>query len=92
MDVTMRKQIMTPGDWEIIHSVENDTVLQNQNFTKYSFTVDNQTVQYQYFMLKVTAIEKNAFKNNKKINKVTIGKNVKTIGANEKVVNTIEIR
>ena len=57
-----------------------------------SITVDNQTVQYQYFMLKVTAIEKNAFKNNKKINKVTIGKNVKTIGANEKVVNTIEIR
>jgi len=31
---------------------------------------------------KVTTIEKNAFKNNKKIKKVTIGKNVKTIGKN----------
>ncbi len=31
---------------------------------------------------KVTAIEKNAFKNNKYIKSITIGKNVKTIGAN----------
>lgn len=31
---------------------------------------------------KVTAVEKNAFKNCKKLSKVTIGKNVKTIGSN----------
>ncbi|HBA98010.1 MAG TPA: cell surface protein, partial [Lachnospiraceae bacterium] len=31
---------------------------------------------------KVTAIAKNAFKNNKKLTKVTIGKNVKSIGKN----------
>ena len=39
------------------------------------------TVKYNGISFKVTAINKNAFKNKKKLKSVTIGKNVKTIGA-----------
>ncbi len=39
------------------------------------------TVKYNGMSFKVTAIGKNAFKNKKKLKSVTIGKNVKTIGA-----------
>ena len=48
--------------------------------TNKSFTVpDKVTIQNRSY--KVTAIDKNAFKNNRKLTTVTIGKNVKTIGA-----------
>ena len=40
------------------------------------------TVKIKGVTFKVTAIEKNAFKNNKKVKNVTIGKNVTTIGEN----------
>ena len=40
------------------------------------------TVKIDGVTYKVTAIEKNAFKNNKKIKKVTIGKNVTNVGKN----------
>ena len=33
-------------------------------------------------MYKVTSVSKNAFKNNKKIKKITVGKNIKSIGSN----------
>ena len=39
------------------------------------------TVKYKGYTFKVTAIAKNACKNNKKVKTVTIGKNVQTIGA-----------
>jgi len=39
------------------------------------------TVEIDGVTFKVTAIEKNAFKNNKKVKKVTIGKNVTKIGS-----------
>ena len=52
------------------------------------------TVKVQGTAYKVTAIAKAAFKNNKKLTKVTIGKNVKTIGAkafykNSKLKNVV---
>ena len=40
------------------------------------------TVKINGIVYKITSIEKNAFKNNKKITSVTIGKNIKNIGAN----------
>lgn len=40
------------------------------------------TVKYNGMSFKVTAINKNAFKNKKKLKSVTVGKNVKVIGAN----------
>lgn len=40
------------------------------------------TVKIDGIVYKVTSIEKNAFKNNKYIKNVTIGKNIKTIGSN----------
>ena len=46
-----------------------------------SITIPN-TVTIDGIVYKVTAIEANAFKNNKKITKVTIGKNVTSIGKN----------
>ncbi len=51
------------------------------NKKKKSYKIPN-TVSYKGVTYKVTAIAKNAFKNNKKIKKVTIGKYVKKIGAN----------
>lgn len=53
------------------------------------------TVEYKEITFKVTSIKKNAFKNNKKLKKVTIGKNVTKIGANAfagcKKLKTIKI-
>ena len=48
---------------------------------KGSFTIPN-TIKVDGVAYNITAIAKNAFKNNKKITKVTIGSNMKTIGAN----------
>ncbi|MDO5149967.1 MAG: GLUG motif-containing protein [Oscillospiraceae bacterium] len=41
--------------WESIHSVENDTVLQDENYTQYKYTIENPTqTKYQYFKLEIT--------------------------------------
>lgn len=40
--------------WQEICSVKNDSVLQDKNYTKYDFTVDN-TKMYQYYKLEITA-------------------------------------
>ena len=40
------------------------------------------TVKISGYTFKVTSIGKNAFKNNKKVKKITVGDNVKTIGSN----------
>lgn len=49
--------------------------------TKSSITIPD-TITVDGITYKVTSISKNAFKNNKKLKKVTIGKNITTIGAN----------
>lgn len=49
--------------------------------TKSSITIPA-TITVDGITYKVTSISKNAFKNNKKLKKITIGKNITTIGAN----------
>lgn len=63
-------------------SSKNGTVeLTKSNKSKSSITVPN-TITVDGIDYKVTSVSKNAFKDNKKLKKITIGKNVKTIGAN----------
>ena len=63
-------------------SSKNGTVeLTKANKSKSSITVPS-TIAVDGIDYKVTSVSKNAFKNNKKLKKITIGKNVKTIGAN----------
>ena len=46
------------GSWQIIHSVSDDTVLQDMNYTPYTFTLDAPTAtKYQYFKLEITEIQ-----------------------------------
>ena len=45
------------GTWKKIHSVTNDTVLEDKNYTKYSYAFDKNTTAYTYFKLKITAIQ-----------------------------------
>ena len=69
--------------------------LKDVDTTKTSVTVPA-TVKVGNKSFKVTAIAKNALSGNKKITKVTIGKNVKKIGANafkgDKKLKTVEIK
>lgn len=51
--------------------------MKNKNYSKVTIPA---TVKIQGFTFKVTAVSANAFKNNKKLTKVTVGKNVQTIG------------
>ncbi len=66
--------------WFTITSVKKKTVkvigVSNKNATNIKIPA---TVKYKGKTYKITAIEKNAFKNNKKIKTVSIGNNVKTI-------------
>lgn len=63
-------------------STQNGTVeFINAKNSKNSITVPD-TINIDDVTYKVTSISKNAFKNNKKLKKVTIGKNVKSIGKN----------
>ncbi len=63
-------------------AAKNGTVeLTKPNKSKNSVTVPD-TVTFDGVTYKVTSISKNAFKNNKKLKKVTIGKNVKSFGSN----------
>ncbi len=41
--------------WVPIYSVTNDTVLQDVNYTKYSYIFEKETTAYQYFKLEITA-------------------------------------
>ncbi len=63
-------------------SSKNGTVeLTKVDKSKSSITVPS-TITVDGIDYKVTSVSKNASKNNKKLKKITIGKNVKTIGAN----------
>lgn len=63
-------------------AIQNGTVeFTASDTTKRSITIP-ESVIIDGAVYKVTSVSKNAFKNNKKIKKVTIGKNVKTIGSN----------
>ena len=41
--------------WVPIHSVTDDTVLQDVNYTKYSYVFEKETTAYQYYKLEITA-------------------------------------
>ena len=41
------------GTWTKVHSVTDDTAMQNTNFASFNFTVDNQT-DYQYYQFEIT--------------------------------------
>lgn len=43
--------------WMPIHSVMNDTILQDENNTTYNFAFDNNETEYQYYKLEITAIQ-----------------------------------
>ena len=43
------------GEWVLIQAVENDTKLQDKNFTSYDFTCEGST-SYKYFKWEITAI------------------------------------
>ena len=43
--------------WKEIHTVTNDTVLEDKNYTKYSYAFDKNTTAYTYFKLEITAIQ-----------------------------------
>ena len=46
--------------WEEIHSVTDDTILKDINYTKYDYTLDTPTTnKYQYFKLEITALQSN---------------------------------
>ena len=42
------------GTWEKIHSVTNDTVLQDENNTTYNFVFDKTETTYQFYKLEIT--------------------------------------
>ncbi|MGN1165472.1 MAG: fibronectin type III domain-containing protein [Lachnospiraceae bacterium] len=44
-------------NWVEIHSISNDTVLQDENFKKYDFVFDKTETAYQYYKLEITAIQ-----------------------------------
>ena len=45
------------GSWEEIHSVVNDTVLQDKNKTGYHFVFDKTNTAYEYYKLQITEIQ-----------------------------------
>lgn len=47
----------TSSQWDIIHSVKNDTVLQDVNNTTYDFIFEKTAKSYQYFKLEISAIQ-----------------------------------
>ena len=47
--------------WKVIHSVENDTALEDKDYQKYVYTIDSPpAVQYQYFKLEIEEIQNNS--------------------------------
>ena len=71
------------GRYKVTKSnLKNGTVeCMGTSSSKVNFTIPN-TVIIDGVTYKVTSIGKNAFKNNKKLKKVTIGSNITTIGSN----------
>lgn len=45
------------GTWEPIHSVTEDEVLVDKNYTKYSYVFDKTEAAYKYFKLEISAIQ-----------------------------------
>lgn len=45
------------GTWVKIHSVTNDTVLEDKNYTTYSYAFDKTETAYKYFKLEINAIQ-----------------------------------
>ena len=41
------------ADWQLVESVENDTVLQAENFREYSFELKSEPQEYQYYKIEV---------------------------------------
>ncbi|MGN0569358.1 MAG: hypothetical protein ACI4N4_02515, partial [Candidatus Fimenecus sp.] len=46
--------VESTGSWVPIHSVTDDTVLEDKNFTKYSYVFEKETTAYQYYKLEIT--------------------------------------
>ncbi len=63
-----------------VSSAENGEVIYSQPASKTATVTIPDTITIDGVTYKVTSIAKNAFKNDKKLTKVTIGKNVETIG------------
>ncbi len=70
------------GDYQVItaNGTKSITYTAPSDNNKTTVTVPT-TVKINGKKYKVTSIAKNAFKNNRKLKKITIGKNIKTIGA-----------
>lgn len=49
------------GTWIEIDKVENDTTLQDTNYTDYSFDIKNNNTAYKYYKLEITAIQSGNF-------------------------------
>ena len=47
--------VESTGTWTPIHSVTDDTVLHDENYTTYSYIFEKETTAYQYFKLEITA-------------------------------------
>ncbi|MGN1161529.1 MAG: hypothetical protein ACI4SX_04690, partial [Candidatus Fimenecus sp.] len=46
--------VESTGSWVPIHSVTDDTVLEDVNYTKYSYIFEKETTAYQYYKLEIT--------------------------------------
>lgn len=78
------KDTKTKGKYEVVSTVKGQPKVQYQGTTdktKKIVSVPN-TVKVDGVTYKVTEIGKNTFKNNKTVTKVSVGKNITTIGAN----------
>lgn len=43
------------GTWDAIHTVTDDAVMQNVNYTSYKYTIENNNKLYKYYKLVITA-------------------------------------
>lgn len=43
------------GTWKAIHTVKDDKVMQDENYTPYTFTIEDNNKMYQYYKLEITA-------------------------------------
>lgn len=81
---TVVKDTKTKGKYEVVSTASGQPNVQYQGTTdktKKTVSIPN-TVKVDGVTYKVTEIGKNTFKNNKIVTKVSVGKNITTIGAN----------
>ena len=81
---TVVKDTKTKGKYEVVSTASGQPNVQYQGTTdktKKTVSIPN-TVKVDGVTYKVTEIGKNTFKNNKTVTKVSVGKNITTIGAN----------